>query len=212
MESIIVQLAILVMSVVIHEFSHGAIAYIMGDPTAKYMGRLTLNPLKHLDPIGSFFVPVFLFLISGGNGPIFGWAKPVPYNPHNLRNQKYGSAIVGFAGPGANLLVALFFGLLIRFLGPYEITLPIMTSFLNVVSIIVLINLLLAIFNLVPIPPLDGSKILFDFLPLSMREIRFFLERYGFLLLIFFIFFLFQFVIPIISILYFFITGQGFSF
>ena len=112
---LIFQLAVLVMSVVIHEFAHGWAAFQLGDSTAKNMGRLTLNPVKHLDFWGSFLVPLMLFVFSAGSF-VFGWAKPVPYNPYNLRDQKYGSAKVAIAGPLANIIVAVFFGLFLRFL------------------------------------------------------------------------------------------------
>lgn len=206
MELLFVQLSILIMSVVIHEVFHGIAAFILGDPTAKMMGRLTLNPIKHLDPIGSVLVPLFLVITKSPF--LFGWAKPVPYNPYNLKNQRYGSAIVGFAGPGANLLVALVFGLALRFSNMFNITSPLVSSFFEVFSLIVFINLFLAVFNLVPIPPLDGSKILFTLLPHHMRGLRFFLERYGFIVLVFFVFFLFQFLYPVIQFFYTFITGQ----
>ena len=102
---------ILIFSIVIHEVAHGAMALHLGDPTAKYAGRLTLNPIKHLDPIGSIIVPIFLILMTEimGGGIIFGWAKPVPINPYNFKDQKYGSAKVSIAGTVANLALALIF-------------------------------------------------------------------------------------------------------
>ncbi|MBU2068432.1 site-2 protease family protein, partial [Patescibacteria group bacterium] len=112
---LIFQLAILLMSVVVHEFAHGWMAFYLGDPTAKHYGRLTLNPIKHLDFFGSLVVPFMVFVVSGGQA-IFGWAKPVPFNPRNLRDQRYGEAKVAAAGPLANILVALVFGLFIRFM------------------------------------------------------------------------------------------------
>ncbi|HID11544.1 MAG TPA: site-2 protease family protein, partial [Candidatus Latescibacteria bacterium] len=161
MADILFLLAILLLSIVIHEVSHGLMASYLGDPTAKYAGRLSLNPLRHLDPVGSVLVPLFLVIMRSPF--LFGWAKPVPINPYNFRDQKYGSAKVSLAGPGANLLVALVFGLAIRFLSPaFEIP-----ALLAIFSFIVFINILLALFNLLPIPPLDGSHILFTFLPPS---------------------------------------------
>ncbi|GAI25948.1 unnamed protein product [marine sediment metagenome] len=109
---ILFQIIVLLFSIVIHEVSHGTVANYLGDPTAKYAGRLTLNPLKHLDPIGSVIVPVFLILMTGTG---IGWAKPVPINPRNFRDQKYGSLKVALAGPGANLGIALIFGLILIF-------------------------------------------------------------------------------------------------
>ncbi|MEW5907852.1 MAG: site-2 protease family protein [Patescibacteria group bacterium] len=197
-------IAILIMSVVIHEVSHGYTANILGDPTARYAGRLTLNPFRHLDPIGSVVIPIMTFLLGGF---IFGWAKPVPYNPHNLKNQKWGPGIVGAAGPVSNFLVAGFFGLLIRFSPSLNIAYP---SFLQIASLIVFINLLLGVFNLVPIPPLDGSKVLFSILPYKWQNIQFFLERYGFVLLIVFIFLLFRLLLPLIGFLFKLITGIAF--
>jgi len=192
--TLIFQLAILLMSVVIHEFAHGWMAFRLGDSTAKYSGRLTLNPIKHLDFWGSFMVPLMLYFFSSGT-MIFGWAKPVPYNPYNLKDQKYGEAKVAFAGPAANLLVALIFGLSLRFV-PMDILVS--TGLAQILGLIVFLNILLAVFNLVPLPPLDGSKILFTFLPRSLDNLRIFLERYGMFVLLFFIFFAFRWILPIV--------------
>ena len=160
---ILFSIIILIFSVIIHEVSHGYAALYLGDVTAKYAGRLTLNPIKHIDPVGSIILPL-LFAISG-SGVILGWAKPVPYNPYNLRNKKWGELIVAIAGPASNILIAVIFGLLIRFSG----ILGLPTAFVQLSISVVLINLVLAIFNLIPIPPLDGSKVLFAFLPLEIN-------------------------------------------
>lgn len=199
----IFQIAILIFSVVVHEVAHGYAAYFLGDSTAKYQGRLTLNPVKHLEFFGSIFLPLILF-ISGSNF-LIGWAKPVPYNPYNLRDQRWGEAIVAAAGPLSNIVIALFFGLLIRFGLSFEIIQN--AEILRIMSFIVFTNLLLAIFNLIPIPPLDGSKILFTFLGLRWGKVRLFLEQYGIFLVLFFVFFLWGFVAPIITGLFVFITG-----
>jgi len=191
-ELLVFQIIVLIFSVVIHEFSHGWMANHLGDPTAKYAGRLTLNPFKHLDPMGSVIVPFFLLLI---NSPILiGWAKPVPYNPYNLRDQRYGPALVGAAGPGSNLIAALTFGIILRIISFQGI----IDSLVPFFGIIVLINVLLAIFNLLPIPPLDGSKILFAVLPTSMESLKIAFERYGLFILLFFLFFLLPIIFPII--------------
>lgn len=192
-------IAILIMSVVIHEVSHGYVAGMLGDPTAKLAGRLTLNPLKHLDFMGSIVVPTVTFLFGGF---IFGWAKPVPYNPYNLKNQKWGPALVGLAGPFSNILVAIFFGAFIRLNTGF-----LSSAFVEIAVYVVFINLILAIFNMVPIPPLDGSKVLFALIPYRYSYIQYKMEKYGLILLIFFIFFLFQFIIPVISSLFQLITG-----
>lgn len=203
--TLIFQLAVLLMSVVIHEFAHGWMAFRLGDSTAKYYGRLTLNPIKHLDFWGSFLVPLMIFIFSGGRA-IFGWAKPVPFNPYNLRDQKYGIAKVAVSGPSANLLVALIFGLALRFFSPQ---LAAFEGLVQIFSLIVILNILLGIFNLIPIPPLDGSKILFTFLPASWDKLRIFLERYGMIILLFFIFFAFQWVLPLVFLIFQLIVGQG---
>ena len=169
------------------------------DPTAKYEGRLTLNPIKHLDPFGSVILPVMTFLIGG---VIFGWAKPVPYNPYNLKNQRIGPALVGAAGPASNFLIAIIFALILRFAGSY-LTLPL----LYIMSLIVLVNILLAIFNLVPIPPLDGSKVLFALFPPTLYEVESFLEQYGFIFLIVFIYLFWGKVASVISVLFRLFTG-----
>lgn len=180
----IFSLAVLLFSVVIHELAHGTVAYSLGDPTAKYAGRLTLNPLKHLDPFGSVILPLMLLLATAGQGPIFGWAKPVPINPYNLKDRKWGSLKVAIAGPAANFLVAIILGQVIRFFN-FPQALP----FLQLLSIVVFYNFLWAIFNLVPIPPLDGSWILFNFLPPGFETFKISLQQYGIFILIFFIFF-----------------------
>lgn len=190
---------IIIPSAIIHEYAHGWAADQMGDPTARHAGRLTLNPMAHIDMWGTILMPVLLLLFSGGSF-MFAYAKPVPYNPYNLRNQKWGPALVGIAGPAANLIAAIFFGLLVRFLPA--------SSFVNLLSIIVYANVLLMVFNLVPIPPLDGSKILFALLPDSMENLKINLERFGFIILLFFIFYFFDLIIPVITWLFRLITGK----
>lgn len=170
---------ILVMSVVIHEVSHGYVANLLGDPTARLAGRLTLNPFVHLDWFGSVVVPFLFYLLPGGL--MFGWAKPVPYNPYNLRGGKWGPALVAIAGPVSNLLLVLAFGLALRFgLLPMEAV--------SLVASLVLINIMLAVFNLMPIAPLDGSKILFALLPNSLSGLEIWWQKHQLLILILFLF------------------------
>jgi len=193
----------LIFSVVIHEVAHGAVANSLGDPTAKFSGRLTLNPLKHLDWVGSFLVPAFLLAV--GSPFVFGWAKPVPINPFNFRDKKWGDAKVAVAGAAANFALALVFGLILRFWP--EISNPVSAGFYTLAQSVVLINLVLAVFNLIPIPPLDGSHILFAFLPASQQDFKIFLQRYGFIFLLIIIYFLSPIVDPIITFLYRLIVG-----
>lgn len=181
MEFLIFQLVILLFSVVIHEVAHGAVANSLGDPTAKSLGRLTLNPLKHLDFFGSFLFPLILFIIRSPF--IFGWAKPVPYNPYNLRWPRWGPATVAAAGPLTNVAVVIVFGVYLVLAGAG------VTLFNSLIATVVFINLWLAIINLVPVPPLDGSKILFAFLPARFEGLRIGLERYGLFIALFILFF-----------------------
>ncbi len=199
-------IAILVVSVIIHEVSHGYVAYMLGDPTAKLAGRLTLNPISHIDPLGSIIVPTLMALMPGGI--IFGWAKPVPYNPYNLKNQRWGTALVGAAGALANLFIAIVFGTLIRFADVLSLPGP----FLQISGMIVLINIILAVFNLIPIPPLDGSKVLFSVLPIKLHYIQEFLERYWIFLIFFLIFFAGNIIFPTVSFIFRLITGTSFMF
>jgi Zn-dependent protease len=161
------------MSVIIHEVSHGYMAKFLGDHTAEYEGRLTLNPISHIDPLGSVIVPIVTALA----GFPFGWAKPVPFNPYNLKNQRWGELLVAAAGPLSNIGIAIVFGLIVRF-GYGSIP----DSFIIPALQVVIVNLSLAIFNLIPIPPLDGSKIVFGLLPFRFSQIRWQLERYSMIL------------------------------
>jgi Zn-dependent protease len=178
----IFSLVILLFSVIIHELAHGYVADSLGDPTARYQGRLTLNPIPHLDLFGSIILPLLLFLSTGG-GFVVGWAKPVPFNPYNFRDQKWGSLKVALAGPLTNIALAVIFGAFVRFVPE---TFP---ALRDIFSMVVLVNLGLAIFNLVPIPPLDGSWILFRFLPYQFENVKVFVQRYGIFILILLIFF-----------------------
>ena len=195
---------IIIPSAIIHEFSHGWVADRLGDPTARYAGRLTLNPIVHIDKWGTLLMPLLLYFLTGG-AFIFAYAKPVPYNPYNLKNQKWGPSLVAVAGPLSNFLLAAMFGAAIQFL-------PLTPSLIGLLSIIVYANVLLGVFNLVPIPPLDGSKILYAILPDSMGQIKRLLEQYGFFILLIFIFFFFHLITPIIQFLYFLFTGGAGAF
>ena len=197
-------LGILVFSVIAHEISHGYMAEYLGDPTARLAGRLTLNPIPHIDLFGSIILPALMAVLN--TGFIIGWAKPVPYNPYNLSRPRFGGALVALAGPLSNLALAVSFGLLIRFSSAIGLS----ETFIYLASFVVLINCLLAFFNLLPIPPLDGSKILFAFLPYHFEYFQGFLERYGFFILIFTILFLWRFLVPVPLFLFKVITGVAF--
>lgn len=195
-------IVILIISVVLHEISHGYAAEMLGDPTARNAGRLTLNPIKHLDPFGSVILP-FIMIIAK-TGFVFGWAKPVPYNPNNLRNKRWGTLAVASAGILANLLIAVLFALGMRVLAHYGIA---NDRAISLMGTIVFLNILLAVFNLVPIPPLDGSKILFSLLPERFRALESMLERYGFVVLIIFLLFIWQYFAPLIFFIFTRLTG-----
>lgn len=194
------QLIVLLFSVVIHEVAHGTVAERLGDPTAKYAGRLTLNPIKHLDPFGSVILPISLFFVSHG-GFLFGWAKPVPFNPYNLKKPERDGALIAIAGPLSNLSLAFIFGLAAKASILFSSS-PLVENLRPFFFVIILTNVALAIFNLVPLPPLDGSKIIFAFLPRSADKIKLLLEQYGPFLLLIFIFFGFNVITPIIYGIY----------
>ena len=188
----IAMIVALIISVIIHEMAHGYAANWLGDPTARLQGRLSPNPLVHLDPMMSVILPGLLLL--SGSPILFGAAKPVPYNPYNFTNQKWGEAIVAAAGPASNICIAAIFAILIRSAELLQLS----QSFIQLSAMIVILNIFLAFFNLVPIPPLDGSKILPKLLPYSLalqyNTFRNYFEQnigLGFLLvIILFVFFL----------------------
>lgn len=192
------------MSIVIHEVSHGFMAERFGDPTARNAGRLTLNPLKHLDMFGSLLLPAFLVLTSSPF--LFGWAKPVPYNPNNLSNRKWGTIAVASAGVLANFFIAILFGLVIRL----TLNMGLPPGFYVITSAIVMVNLALGIFNLVPIPPLDGSKIIFSFFPERAFNFITMYEQYSLILLLVFIVFFSSYLSPILTSLFHLVTGLAF--
>lgn len=198
-------IAILIMSIVLHEISHGFVAEYFGDKTARFAGRLTLNPIKHLDPFGSVILPAVLVL--SGSPVLFGWAKPVPYNPANLNNLKWGTVSVAAAGVLANFFIAFVFGTIMRFIPDLNLSDSLNQSLYTITSIIVITNLALGIFNLIPIPPLDGSKILFTLLPRSFYSIIAFIEQYSLILLLIFIVFLSDILFPIVAFLFHLFTG-----
>jgi len=163
----------IVIAITVHEFAHALAGTLLGDSTAKLQGRLTLNPISHLDLWGTL-----LLLVVG-----FGWGKPVPFNPYNLKNPKVGAAIIAMAGPFSNLVMIVVFGLLLKFIYPLT-GLGEANALFQFLYTLVLINAILMAFNIIPIPPLDGSKVLFAILPASAENIKIFLEKYGFFFLI----------------------------
>ena len=167
---------VIIPSAIMHEYAHGWMADRLGDPTARYAGRLSLDPRVHIDPIGTLLLPLLLFFGSAGSF-MFAYAKPVPFNPNNLRDQRWGPVYVALAGPLTNFLIAFVIGLFVRFLPA--------STFSDLLSLIVLANVLLGVFNCVPIPPLDGSKILESQLPYNLARSYQKIEPYGFLLLLF---------------------------
>ncbi len=196
---------VLIFSIIIHEYGHAWMANRLGDSTAKDLGRLTLNPIPHIDLFGSIILPFFfilsqIFFILSQSGFILAWAKPVPYNPNRIKDKKYGDLKVAIAGPLSNIIIATFFGLVVRLLPvAANIKQGLFLSFLSrdndvlnsliagniwhsiiLLSIIfIFINLLLAFFNLIPIPPLDGSKIVLNFFPEKLKYKALSIERYG---------------------------------
>ncbi len=193
-------IVVLIMSVVVHEFAHGYVAYRYGDQTAYRAGRLTLNPLKHLDLFGSILLPFILIVTKAGF--VLGWARPVPYNPFNFKNEKQGTIAVALAGICANIIVAIVFAVLIRLapyvgLPPLSLAVETLHPFYHIATTIVLLNIVLAVFNLLPIPPLDGSRLLFSLLPDRFRGVQAFLEQYSFFILLVFVMFLWSIFSPI---------------
>lgn len=193
---LIFSIIILIMSVVLHELSHGYAAVALGDPTPRLQGRLTLNPLKHLDPIGSIVVPIVTSLF----GFTFGWAKPIVWNPYNIKNRRRGELLIAAAGPACNLAIAVVFGLLVRFAHFSD-------SFVQISSYVVLINVVLALFNLVPLPPLDGSHILFSVLPARFANVRSIIEKYSIFFLLIALFVIWPLVNPLIYVIFHVLTG-----
>lgn len=179
----------LVFAIVLHEVAHGWVAYKLGDHTAKDMGRLTLNPISHIDLFGTIIMPLMLFVLTDGR-MVFGYAKPVPINPYNFKNPKKDMALSSLAGPGINLVMAISFSLLLRVvISPLEGLVPKQSWDLFALPITlmlgygVIINIVLAVLNLIPIPPLDGSRVVYWLLPNKPAAVYYRLEPYGTLIL-----------------------------
>jgi Zn-dependent protease len=182
----LISLLCFIPAIVVHEAAHGFVAYRLGDPTAKSQGRITLNPLKHIDPFGTVILPIIL-AISGG--PVFGYAKPVPYNPRYFKNIKVGEVLTGLAGPASNLLMALLGAAATFILVQVSPTVTELTSWVFVAFYyFVYINLILMFFNLLPIPPLDGSSVIVPFLPKKALPTWYKIQRYALPILIILIF------------------------
>lgn len=186
---IIFIIAILAVSITAHEFMHAFISYKLGDNTAKYSGRLSLNPLAHIDPFGTVLLPILLFLAGL---PVFGAAKPVPFNPYRLRYGDTGAAMVAVAGPLTNLVLAVVVALWLRVVTPVGIGLEFLQLF-------VLVNIGFFVFNLIPFPPLDGSRVLYAFAPEGLRRVMGQIESFGLVGIGIFIFLLFPVISPTIG-------------
>ncbi|HVM58821.1 MAG TPA: site-2 protease family protein, partial [Candidatus Paceibacterota bacterium] len=194
----------LILSIIAHEVAHGYAADALGDPTARLAGRLTLNPLPHIDPLGSVLIPALL--IFTGSPILFGWAKPVPYNPYNLRDHRWGETLVAIAGSATNLLLAVLFGLIVRFGGSL-----IGSTALSVAATIAFVNLFLGLFNLIPFPPLDGFTALRSALPwhlaTGLSRLEHSVRSTGpVALILFLVLFSFVFTTPFFDLVYFLFT------
>jgi len=193
----LILILILFVSITFHEYAHGWMATRLGDPTPKQAGRLSLNPLVHIDPFGTIILPIVLLILSTrliGQPLAIGYAKPVPINPYHFKNPKKDIALVGLAGPLMNILIAISLSLLLRMGFPL---------FTEAIILGLMINLLLAIFNLIPIPPLDGSKLLISFLPKKAAYNYLKLEPYGFFIIALLLMsgFFRWFILPLVTII-----------
>lgn len=175
MEIKIAQLLALMLALTLHEFAHGLVSFRLGDTTARDQGRLTLNPLAHIDPFATLALPLFLILV--GSPVVFAAAKPVPFNPWAVRGGRWGAALVALAGPATNLLLAIFFGLWLRVM-PYNSTAALF------LGAMVIVNVGLFVFNMIPFPPLDGSRLLYAVAPESVRDVMDRIEQSGFIVLL----------------------------
>lgn len=187
--SLILSLPALLLALTVHEFAHGWVADKMGDPTARYSGRLSLNPMDHMDLFGTICLLFFHF----------GWAKPVPINPRNFRNGKWGTVAVSLAGPGANFILAFISAFVLAAMEKFAPANEITIFFYNVIWACVQLNVGLMVFNLIPIPPLDGSKVLMEFLPYKYRFKMYTMERYFSIILMALI--IFNVLTPLLSVL-----------
>jgi Zn-dependent protease len=189
----ILSILVLIVSVIAHEVAHGIAAEKQGDPTPRAMGRITLNPIKHLDFMGSIVVPIMLIVVS--SPIVFGWAKPVPFNPGYFRNKRWGDAIVAVAGPATNIILAAVFSILAHLLFPI---MP--DAAVTIVTMIIVINVSLALFNLMPVPPLDGHHILKAILGAKSKLGKIIGSHQPFIVSLIVVLVLWQFVAPLVLV------------